>query len=263
MKSFNNNTVFFLIVMILLCYQFCLVKQKCYADKECGKGNICENQQCSQGCRILSDCPDGLECKEGICIDVSADSGINDINLTDAPPCPDGMTAIDLFCMDIYEASRPDADSNSAGTVNSYATSRAGVFPWTNVTYEEAEAACQNAEKRLCSPDEWEKTCKGPDQTEYCYGDDYQPQTCNGIDAFGRENFHMLPTGSMPDCTNEYGIFDMNGNVWEFDSTAEGRVRGGAYNCIDSESLHLCGYYQKFGTGARSNVGFRCCKNRL
>ncbi|HCF57506.1 MAG TPA: hypothetical protein DFS52_05880, partial [Myxococcales bacterium] len=27
--------------------------------------------------------------------------------------------------------------------------------------------------------------------------------------------FHVMPTGSFPDCTNAFGVFDINGNVWE------------------------------------------------
>jgi len=68
--------------------------------------------------------------------------------------------------------------------------------------------------------------------------------------------FKVQPTGSFPDCTNEYGVYDINGNVWELDSSSDGHYRGGAYNCSDSEYLHRCTFFSK----NISAKGFRCCK---
>ena len=85
--------------------------------------------------------------------------------------------------------------------------------------------------------------CQGPAKTAYGYGDTYEPATCNGIDLFGLSGFHVLPTDSLPECRNGWGAFDMNGNLWEH--TLEGSertVRGGAYNCKDSQTLHRCDY---------------------
>lgn len=243
----------------------CLVKERCFTDKECGEGKICIKGECILGCRNDEGCEDGMVCKDGKCIP-KEDGSVNDIEDIEEEhpliPCPEDMVPVGKFCIDKYEASRPDATETSPGSNNSYATSRALVLPWTNVSWEEAKQACEASGKRLCTPEEWEKACKGPHNTTYCYGDEYDPKVCNGIDTFGRENFHLLPTGSLPNCTNEYGVYDMNGNVWEFDSSGNGRVRGGAYNCIDSKSLHQCSYYIIFGTGPKNNVGFRCCKDR-
>ena len=206
-------------------------------------------------------------------------NGLTDEGLTCS--CPADMVLVDdLFCMDRYEASRPDATATSQGTDSSRATSRPGVMPWLNVSFAEAQAACEAAGKRLCSPAEWEQACKGPAQTTYSYGDTYDPTTCNGIDAFCNcglstscaeqdpcpyphcywdcgAAFHPVPTGGFPDCTNAYGLFDMNGNVWE--RVSDGAGRGGAFNCGDSESLHRCDYVADWGLEARSNFGFRCC----
>jgi hypothetical protein len=46
--------------------------------------------------------------------------------------------------------------------------------------------------------------------------------------------------------------------VWELvdDGTPQGHFRGGAYNCIDSETLHRCDYV---GTNILAK-GFRCCQ---
>ncbi len=206
-------------------------------------------------------------------------NGLTDEGLTCS--CPQDMVLVeDLFCMDRYEASRPDATATSQGQDSSRALSRAGVMPWMNSSFSDASAACEAAGKRLCTPEEWEQACKGPASTTYSYGDVYDPTTCNGIDAFCRcgpdspcsdqdpcpyphcywdcgADFHPVPTGSFPNCTNAYGIYDINGNVWE--RVSDGAGRGGAFNCGDSEALHRCDYVADWGTQAHSNFGFRCC----
>jgi hypothetical protein len=184
--------------------------------------------------------------------------GDGDIDVT----CPDDMVEIGGYCIDVYEASRDDATDSSAGVNDaSPAMSVAGVRPWTNMSRDTAAAACEAAGKRLCTHQEWIRACRGPDDTDYPYGDDYEPATCNGIDTYGRGNQRMMPTGSFAGCTNEYGVFDISGNVWEIDQDVPGWVHGGAYNCIDSQSLHLCSWNEDFGTDPLPNVGFRCCSD--
>jgi len=170
------------------------------------------------------------------------------------------MAAIDgLYCMDRYEASRPDATAASAGADSSKAACQKGVLPWQVASNADADAACQAAGKRLCTPAEWQKDCQGPQQTVYCYGNAYQATTCNGIDAFPAWTFHLTPTGDFPGCT-AYGVFDLNGNVWEHVAGGTNMtVRGGAFNCGDSVTYHRCDYIP--GTWTPSAQGFRCCKS--
>ena len=190
--------------------------------------------------------------------------------------CPEDMVAVDgLFCIDRYEASRPDATDSSAGADESRATSRQGVLPWVNVSVQQAALACERAEKRLCNPGEWLSACQGSDEADYCYGSEYEAATCNGIDTFceqpvfgcglqalddGKVVFKVTPTGVLENCVGEYGAYDLNGNVWEWDSDPSGQARGGAYNCSNSKKLHMCTYIRTDGAEAINNVGFRCCK---
>ncbi|MBU1220392.1 formylglycine-generating enzyme family protein [Myxococcota bacterium] len=195
--------------------------------------------------------------------------------------CPENMVLIDsLYCIDIYEASRPDATAANAGIDNSRCQSVAGVKPWANVSLQDASDACIASGKRLCTPEEWEKVCRGPNVTEYSYGNDYDTQICNGIDTYcycgeGSScesvtecpfahcfhtcgaSFHPEITGLFPNCTNGYGVYDITGNLWE--RVQGGAGRGGAYNCSNSEILHKCSYVADWGTDARTNFGFRCC----
>jgi hypothetical protein len=278
-------------------------------DDDCPLGEICEDGACAEGCRPGADrCPRGTECVDGKCRprpgtgsgdgggdDGGTDSGTSattDTAYTGEPVvCPDDMaSAGGRFCIDIYEASRPDATEDSVGTDTSRAVSQVGVMPWNPVTLDEARAACAAAGKYLCTGDEFYKACIGPDGTAYAYGDAYDPVICNSIDTYCAcdstacegidecpyphcynqppENetepeegcgagFHLMPTGSFSDCTNEYGVLDINGNVWELvdDGSGEAVWRGGAYNCIDSEKLHRC----DFLGGNILARGFRCC----
>lgn len=193
--------------------------------------------------------------------------------------CPDDMTTVaGRFCIDRWEASRPDATATSAGHDDSTATSRVGVLPWTTggtpAGYVAASTACEAAGKRLCAPTEWLAACEGPGRTTYSYGNVYDPVACNGIDAHcadpapgcgaidranGMDHSRLEPTGAFPACTNDYGVYDITGNLWEFveASSATPTVRGGAYNCGDSAFLHRCAYVSP--AGVRSESGFRCC----
>lgn len=207
----------------------------------------------------------------------------------EASPCPVGMVLVgDATCLDRFEASRPDATGSSMGTDTSKATSRAGVLPWFPVNIATARAACAAAGKRLCKADEMRTACKGPQGTTYAYGNTYAPETCNGIDTYcncdsercagvlpcpypgcynrGTDGVvgngcgasqRVMPTGSFPRCVNEYGAFDLSGNVWELVDRGndESWYMGGAFNCIDSESLHRCDSLVQ-NISAR---GFRCC----
>jgi len=198
------------------------------------------------------------------------------------PTCPlDMMLINDNFCIDIWEASRPDATSMNPGVDDSFAVSAPDRHPWWSSVLSAAEAdlACQNANKRLCLADEWQTACSGSQQTVYGYGDVYQPETCNGIDTFCDcthptcaaqpvcpydscwsqcgGSFSVSPTGSFPNCVNDFGLYDMNGNVYEVvDSTDIYPFRGGGFNCANSMNNHRCDFVPTFNISAK---GFRCC----
>ena len=230
------------------------VKPKCFDDLDCPSPMICNPQgRCVYECSTDADCGIGFRCEGRVCVP-DPHGPIH---------CPDDMVNVaDVFCIDRYEASRPDATGSSAGFDGSEARSAPGVMPWQVLDNATAEAACQAVGKRLCTPEEWLLACEGPDGTVYAYGDDYEPTTCNGIDAFGPWPeywlFHLTPTGAFPDCTNEWGVYDMNGNLWEHTANGDDTtIRGGAFNCSDSAYLHQCGYIP--GNWVPSARGFRCC----
>ncbi|MBN2530331.1 MAG: SUMF1/EgtB/PvdO family nonheme iron enzyme [Deltaproteobacteria bacterium] len=246
--------------------------RECSKDADCPAKQSCNTTTYSCDaikCRSDGDCNEGYTCnpQTGIC---KAQTKLY---------CPEGMVAIDnSFCVDIYEASRPDATATQKGSDESKAVSVQGVIPWQVKDNATAQQACEAAGKSLCSESQWESTCSGPAQTVYAYGDEYESATCNGIDTFCLCDdcqpektcsypfcyndcgaaFKVQPTGSFVGCTNSYGVYDMNGNLWEHVlNGTDASVRGGAYNCGDSKKLHQCSYVpQSWVPSAR---GFRCC----
>ncbi len=247
----------------------CVVHEVCFTDADCPGAQVCDvaSGGCGYQCHTDADCGLGFTCDDHLCVFHCAGDELS---------CPEGAVSVcGVFCIDTYEASRPDATDTSPGSDDSRATSRPGVMPWYSsdaavMNRSVAAAACEAAGKRLCTTQEWRAVCRGPDDLDYCYGNDYDPLTCNGIDTYCEcdpyphcyddcgASFHAVPTGSFPGCTNEFGIYDINGNVWELVDAADGldHYRGGAYNCKDSETLHGCNYDATWDPSAK---GFRCC----
>ncbi len=285
-RNVNSNNYAIIFFLSLLIFQTsCFIKEKCYSNEDCTDQKICDKNsgECKYQCITDMDCGPNFRCENHICIMKST------VTLT----CPEDMANIEnTFCMDKFEASRPDATENFEGRDSFRATSRKGVLPWMTKNNKEAEEACKNAGKRLCSANEWFFACAGEEKRIYSYGNKYDPSRCNGIDTFCYcdseecsglsscpyphcynqpslegggpcdSNFHLMPTGSFPECKNIYGVYDLNGNVWEhIMDGSEYTVRGGAYNCGDSEKLSRCDYIP--ATWKPSALGFRCCSDGL
>jgi hypothetical protein len=226
------------------------VNSRCYENKDCSESKICGPEGiCLFECSSDRECGSSFKCVGHRC------KGRSKVPVH----CPEDMAPVDnAFCIDRYEASRPDATWTDPGSDSSRAVSAAEVIPWQVAENAIAKEACVAAGKRLCTPTEWRLACEGPDRTAYSYGNNYDPSACNGIDAFDEDDFHLSPTGQFERCTNQWGLFDMNGNLWEH--VAGGTrmtVRGGAYNCSDSETYHRCNYIP--GNWEPAALGFRCC----
>src|SRR5690606_3001589 len=59
------------------------------------------------------------------------------------------------------------------------ALSRRGVTPNGYVSGVVAERACRNADKRLCTEEEWVAACRGEQDRQFPYGDEYRHGVCN------------------------------------------------------------------------------------
>jgi formylglycine-generating enzyme required for sulfatase activity len=97
-------------------------------------------------------------------------------------------------------------------------------YPVTGVTWFDALAYCQwlsaktGRKYSLPSEAQWEKTCRGGSKTFYPWGDEFDPQRCN----HGRPN--IASVDAYP-AQNEYGCFDLVGNVRQWTCTLWGEKR--------------------------------------
>jgi formylglycine-generating enzyme len=205
------------------------------------------------------------------------------------------------FCIDRWEASvvevrgkdkEEHAHSPTTPVTNLKvkAISKPGVTPQGYISKLEAEAACKNAKKRLCSGEEWERACRGKKPTTFPYGDERKDGYCNDSGRAPVMSLHpelgenvyasseamndprinqaantVAATGSYGKCKNSYNVFDMVGNLHEWTADvngARGVFRGGYY-----QDTHNNGDGCKYRTDAHAvsyhdySTGFRCCSD--
>jgi hypothetical protein len=208
--------------------------------------------------------------------------------------CPDGMIIVaESFCIDVFEAFLaellPDGSTVpwspyfNPGYRTMVAVSAADAVPQGYINANQAEAACRNAGKRLCTDAEWLRACQGSAGYTFPYGPVRMDGVCNdarslhpAIEYFGRSDpspfskiwhpcLNQLPnglntTGFRAGCTTEDGIMDMMGNLHEWTAAASGTFRGGFYvdtringpGCLYRTTAHNRTHWDY-------STGFRCC----
>jgi hypothetical protein len=207
--------------------------------------------------------------------------------------CPAGMATVDGFCVDRHEASLVEILTD--GGVRSWspffnpeqrrvrAVSIAGAVPQGYISGAQAQDACAEAGKRLCTDAEWVRACEGPSGTTYPYGDTRVPGACNdaravhpAVDYFdstddsiwsmldngciNQQEDSLDATGTNAQCVSADGAFDMMGNLHEWTSDSAGTFRGGFYadtvvngdGCTYVTTAHGFSYWDY-------STGFRCC----
>jgi Sulfatase-modifying factor enzyme 1 len=207
--------------------------------------------------------------------------------------CLPGMTRVEDFCVDRYEAivvalgddgwtpHSPYAHPDAGATL--MALSIEGMVPQGHISQLQAADACMMAGKRLCTDVEWLRACRGPAGTTYPYGDMLEAGRCNEArdchpvvqlfessepwvwSELGHPCVSQLPEGLAPSgdystCTSAEGAMDMMGNLHEWTADPAGTFRGGFY--VDTV---INGSGCLYATTAHDvahhdySTGFRCC----
>jgi hypothetical protein len=161
---------------------------------------------------------------------------------------------------------------------------RKNVKPNGHVSGEQAQLACRNAGRRLCSKGEWRTACGGEKGWQFPYGPKYVQFECNVFreahpamelhdnPAIGhsdprlnRVTFKGLPllrkTGTTKGCASQWGddaIYDMVGNVDEWLADPEGTFAGGFYARATKDGCDWFGGAHPFHY-ADYSTGVRCC----
>jgi formylglycine-generating enzyme required for sulfatase activity len=94
-----------------------------------------------------------------------------------------------------------------------------GPMPVVQVTWQNARdyadwlGELTGSSCRLPSEAEWEFACRAGTETRYWWGDDFDPTMANTREGGpGRPT----PVGTFPPTPNDWGLYDMSGNVWEW-----------------------------------------------
>ncbi len=170
------------------------------------------------------------------------------------------------FTIDAFEASIEDGKARS----------EPGVAPARNVTWYEAQAACEAVGKRLCTEAEWLTACTGeppvdengdgiyskdtPRGRQHVYGEHYRDGWC----ADGRKKGEGadLLTGNHPKCVTPEGVYDLEGVMKEWVGVTPDRaaIKGGSYY---SGTSARCAYFKddQAPDTKDESIGFRCCSS--
>jgi formylglycine-generating enzyme required for sulfatase activity len=96
-----------------------------------------------------------------------------------------------------------------------------GKYPVMNVSWHDAVAytewlsAQTNQTYRLPTEAEWEYAARGGSSSRYGWGQDMGVNKANCLNSASKDSFeHSAPVGSFT--ANNYGLYDMIGNVWEW-----------------------------------------------
>ena len=86
-----------------------------------------------------------------------------------------------------------------------------GAIPQPNVSRDEAKKLCAEKGKRLCTELEWERACKGPDNTTYEYGETYR-NTLYITGQSAKLTSHK-PYNKHPNYQNNFNILKIHNNT--------------------------------------------------
>ncbi len=192
----------------------------------------------------------------------------------------EGPTTEIAVCMDQFEA-----------------PNRRGERPYVMRSFEMAQRWCGERGKRVCTEQEWELACEGPERRPLAYGWKVDRSICNSdkgwrafdvkkLSAGGAESkaeverlWQGTPSGARLACVSSFGIFDMMGNVEEWVATRSSTGGAGAEPGEAGRSPRrrrwpgalMGGFWAKPWTGCRGTndaheptfvfyeTGFRCC----
>ena len=197
---------------------------------------------------------------------------------------------LDAYSMDLYEVTVARYARFLAATHHqppayweTVEMAEHGDRPVIGVTWDDAEAYCKWAGKRLPTEAEWEKAARGTDERPYPWGTKKPTPDLANYALGARFSYSqvLMPVGKYDKAKSPYGLFDMGGNVWEwtrdwYEGAYYGKspeknpsgpeqgqfkvLRGGSWSDMAKYMLTY-GRFQLPPSTRNSYTGFRCAKS--
>jgi len=126
---------------------------------------------------------------------------------------------LDAYYIDQYEITNElyqrfmEATRRAAPLFWSQSHLNEGSQPVVGVSWDDADAYCRWAAKRLPTEAEWEKAARSDDGRSYPWGEQWDSSRANSKES---QRSGPAPVGSYPSGVSPYGAHDMAGNVWEW-----------------------------------------------
>lgn len=133
--------------------------------------------------------------------------------------------------------------------------------PVESVSWDMAQKFCQNLSKKigkkyqLPSESQWEYACRSGNNTNYCFGDD-ENQLGEYAWYHNNSNSQTHPVGEKK--PNQWGLYDMHGNVWEW---CEDAYTENYLNALDEGTSHIDKNikYKCLRGGSWCSISKYCC----
>jgi formylglycine-generating enzyme required for sulfatase activity len=198
---------------------------------------------------------------------------------------PAHTVTLEAFEIDMFEVTNADFAKFVEETGYQTEVEKAGEVGWrrytegrdnhpvVKVTWNDADAYCQWAGKRLPTEAEWEKAAKGEEGLLYPWGNEWDPAKANTKESGFRGTVQV---GSFPEGVSPYGVFDMAGNAWEWiadwyqaypDSTYQSEYFGERFKVTRGggwfQAANLVTASNRSATdpsAANDDLGFRCAR---
>ncbi|MBI5242411.1 MAG: SUMF1/EgtB/PvdO family nonheme iron enzyme [Elusimicrobia bacterium] len=197
---------------------------------------------------------------------------------------PRHKVRLEAFYMDRYPVTSEEYEkcvkagacpTPGTGQLCNYGVEARGKDPINCATWDEAQAYCLWAGKRLPTEAEWEKAARGGTDTKWSFGDearrlaDYAWYSANSGGLTHRVGMRN---------PNQFGLYDMAGNVWHWmvdwydshyyesspDHDPQGPppsrcrvLRGGSWN-NQANSSRAASRFWADSESRTDNIGFRC-----